>query len=119
MAGSVKVKGLRELQRAAAKSDKDTRTGVRRSLEHVARPVAEDARQRFSEIDPRSAAGFRPRVRPGRLVVEQRRRRTTGQHRQFGALQMTEALLPAAHAGEEQVEQAFERMLDDIADRNW
>ena len=44
----------------------------------------------------RSAAGFRSRVKGfGRVMVEQRRRKTTGLRGDYGALQMQQALIPA------------------------
>lgn len=117
MASSIKVKGLREFQRACNKSSKEVRTGLRRRLETAGRIVSDDARQRFSGIDARSAGSMRPRVRGGGIVVaEQRRRRTTGQHPQFGSLQMRTAFLPALASKRGEVEREFEQMLDDIVD---
>ena len=50
------------------------------------------------------------------MSVEQRLRRTTGAHPQFGSLQMNEALAPALEENTDEVVQRFEQALDDIAD---
>lgn len=65
--------------------------------------VAAEARQRFTGISPRSAAGFRPVVRARGTSVEQRYRRTTGKHPSFGSLQMRTALIPALDAKQGEV----------------
>lgn len=110
---SVKVHGLRELNSALKKVDRELARELESELRDAAQLVAETARAKFSVIDARSAMGFRPRIRGfGRVVVEQRRRRTTGQHPEFGSLQMRRALLPALREDEPKVIEAIEGMLD-------
>lgn len=110
------VKGQRELDSSFRRYERRVRYGLAKDLLTAAGVVAADARNRFSSIDQRSAAGFRPRVRRGALVVvEQRRRRTTGQHPEYGALQMRRALLPALKANEANVIAAVEYLLDQSA----
>lgn len=110
---TVRIKGLRELNRALKNYDKDLNKDLERELLAAATLVKEDAYQRFVGVDLKSAGGFRPRIRGfGRVVVEQRYRKTTGQHPNFGSLQMRRALLPALSAQEEPVMKAVEGMLD-------
>jgi len=117
---TVRLRGLDDLQRAFSKmSPGDLRKELNRELIEVGKIVAEDARSRFAGISASSAAGFRPRTRGfGSAVVEQRRRRTTGQHPQFGALQMRRALLPALFSKEGEVVKGLEDMLDRLGSSN-
>lgn len=113
MAGSVRIVGLRELTRDLGRADKELARELRRELREAAKIVSLDARERFSPIDPSSAMGIQPRVRSGGLAVaEQRRKRTTGKHPEFGKLQMRRALLPALSAKRDEVEKHMEEMLD-------
>ncbi|SRR6266542_2855584 len=115
MLGTVRIKGIREFQRALDHADRELGKQLRRELYDAAKIVASDARARFSGIDASSAMGMRPRVRGrGMAVVEQSRRRTTGQHPQFGALQMRRALLPALVSKRGEVEHRVEVMLDHL-----
>jgi hypothetical protein len=117
VAGPVKVKGLRELVSALRKADKRLAKDLRKGLREAAVIVQRDAAERFASIDARSAAGFRPRVRGPRAAVEQRLRRTTGQHPDFGALQMRRALMPALDAKAGEVEKKLEDILDRLGNK--
>jgi len=111
--GEVKIHGLRELNAALHRYDRALGKDLDRALLEAGVLVAQSARSKFSAIDTRSAGGFRARMRGfGRLVVEQRYGRTTGQHPEFGALQMRRALLPALREEEPYVFAAVEHMLD-------
>lgn len=116
-AGSVKVKGLRELQRDFRAISKEASKEVRESLREAAEPVRQEAQSLFSGVDARSAAGYKVRVRQRGVAVEQSRRRTTGQHPEYGALQMRRALLPALESRENDVVEGIEKALDRLADR--
>lgn len=117
MAETIQVKGLKEFLRATDRADKATKKLVRSRLREIAEPVLRDARSKLSGYDVRSASRLGISVRrAGTVSVEQRLRRTTGAHPQFGALQMTEALLPALDENANEIERRFELALDDIAD---
>lgn len=117
--GTIRVKGLKELDRAFGRMAKDLRTELRQELTAAGRIVSDDARSRFAGTDARSAMGMRPRIRGGaRVVVEQRRRKTTGQHPEFGALQMRRAFLPALASKRGEVERRLERMVDQLGNDN-
>lgn len=104
---------------ALKKYDSGLKKQVEARLLEAANRVAADARGRFSDVDNRSAAGFRPRLRGfSRVVVEQRLRRKTGDRPDYGALQMTKALLPAMAENQEKVIEDLDRMLDELARRS-
>src|SRR6266508_4231151 len=111
----VRVKGVRELIRAADASGKETKKAVRDRLRQVGEGVRAGAQSRFQRYDLRSAAKFGVTVRrTGVVAVEQRLRRTTGQRPNFGRLQMTRALEPSLEAHEDDLEREMNDALDDI-----
>ena len=93
-------------------ADTRTRRDVRAELRHAGDKVREGATQRFDQYDPRSAQGYRVRVRQRGVAVEQSIRRTTGKHPQFGTLQMRRALVPSLEANEDETYRSFEEALD-------
>lgn len=117
MAARVHVKGLSGMIKAADAAGKETGKLVRDRLREMAEPVLADARSRLSRYDARSASRLGISVRRvGTVAVEQRLRRTTGAHPQFGALQMQKALIPALDENTRGIELEFNNALDDIAD---
>lgn len=113
----VQVKGLSGLIKAADAAGKETKKLVRDRLREAAEPVLQDARSKLARYDERSASRLGVSVRRvGTVAVEQRLRRTTGAHPQFGALQMTEALMPALDENADQIERRLEHALDAVAD---
>ena len=113
---TIRIHGLRELQRAAQRAGKEARKEVRAALRDAAEPVRRDATARFAVVDARSAAGYRVAVRQRGVAVEQRLRKTTGKRPDYGSLQMTRALLPALQANAELIEREAEKAVDRIAD---
>jgi hypothetical protein len=86
VAETIHVRGLREFVLAADAAGKETKKLVRDRLREVAEPVLADARSKLSRYDARSASRLGVSVRrAGTVTVEQRLRRTTGAHPQFGA----------------------------------
>lgn len=85
--------------RALKLVDEDIVRDVKDELYKAGDLVRQEARRRFEPFSPFSAQGFVTRVRPlsgGSLVsIEQNLRKTTAARPQWGALQMTEALIPA------------------------
>jgi hypothetical protein len=112
----VVVRGYKELIRASALADKATRREMRATFRKVGDPVKQEAAGLFARYDPRSAAGYRTYVRQRGISVEQSIRRTTGLHPEFGALQMTRALLPSLEDNRDKTEQAFEGAVDRVCD---
>ena len=113
---TVRVKGYRELIRSLKEMDKEVAKGIRRELRAIGQIVQREAATLLAPVDDRSAAGFAVRVRQGGVIVEQSRRRTTGDHPEFGALQMRTALLPALQRHEEDVLHGLEAMFDRVAE---
>jgi hypothetical protein len=93
-------------------ADTRTRRDVRAELRHAGDKVREGATQRFDQYDPRSAQGYRVRVRQRGVAVEQSIRRTTGKHPEFGTLQMQRALVPSLEANEDETYRRFEEAVD-------
>lgn len=117
--GAVKIEGLRELERALRASDKDAAKGLRKELREAAKVVAMDARGKLAPYSGYSAMGLRPRVRAGLVAVaEQSRKRTTGQHPEFGSLIMRRALVPALWENRDEVNRRMESMLDNVGRDN-
>lgn len=113
---TVRVRGLKELQRSLKEADKETRKQVRAVLRESGEIVRAEAAKRFDNVDTGSAAGFKVRVRQRGIAVEQSRRKTTGKRADYGHLQMTRALLPALDDKQDEVVDRFEKALDEIAD---
>lgn len=106
---SLHYEGLRELAQALRDTDRDLLNQLKDELEKVGEVVRIDAVGRFTKGVARSvsiqqtAANFETRVRAGGqakelVVVAQRLAKTTGKRPDYGALQMTRALLPARDA---------------------
>lgn len=113
---TLRVRNYKEAARAFNNAEKETRRFVRAAHTAVGEIVLRNAVPRLARIDPRSAAGLKVRVRVRGIAVEQSLRKTTGFHPQFGALQMERALLPAQEAKQGEVEAAYERAIDKVAD---
>ena len=117
-AGTVRVKGLKELQRDFRRMSKDLSKEVRDGLRESAKPVQQEAANLFRGVDARSAAGYKVRVRQRGVAVEQSRKRTTGLHPEYGAMQMRKALLPALANREKDVIEGVDRVLGRLAGEN-
>ena len=114
----VHAKGLRQLNAALHRYDKALGKELDQSLLESGQLIAARAAGKFGAYDAKSAAGFRPRMRGfGKLVVEQRYRKTTGVHPEFGSLQMQKALLPARSEGYPLLVQGLEHTLDTLGRR--
>lgn len=111
----VKTKGLKELRRALKGVDADASKELDNQLKEVAEVVASGARQLFTAIDSRSAAGFKPRLRGfSQVMVTQTRRRKSGQRPDYGSLQMRRALIPALWSNKTNIERRLENMIESV-----
>ena len=115
-ASTVRVKGLKELNRAINKADKDTKKLLKARFAKVGDIIRDEGRSRFSGIDAGSAAGFKTRTMVSGVKVQQSRRKTTGRRGDYGSLQMRRALEPALEAKQPQVLDELEKALEDVAD---
>jgi hypothetical protein len=109
------MKGYREFMRATAKAEKESKSTIHNHLREAADIVREDAFRRFLRYSPKSAAGFRIRSRVGGVFIEQKLRKTTGEHPEYGALQLRVALEPALDAKTGEVERRMDKALAELA----
>lgn len=124
MAKPVRVRGLRELNNALARADRDVRNGVRKTLRDVAEPVRADA-ERLAASEIRNIDGGDPwsRMRTGvtktLVYVAPKQRSTRGpkKRKNLANLLQTRSLDPALERNEDNVNRGFEQMLDTVADR--
>lgn len=125
MPGYIRVEGLRELNIALRKADRQTRLGIRGGLRQVAEPVQRGAEDlAMSEIPGMARSPRWSRMRIGitrdLVYVAPRERGTRGKgprHRpNLAPLLMDRAMQPALdqHIGE--IEHRFENLLDHVAD---
>ena len=105
---TLQVEGFRDVMRAFAKADREQKRQVRATLKKVGETVEREAAQSLSPKDSRSAAGFRTVVRQRGIAVEQRLKKTTGAHPEWGAYQMRHALVPALYANEDDTERRMQ-----------
>ena len=115
MAEKVVVKGLAEVEASLARYEAGIDKAMRSAARLAGNIVMMDARSRFSAIDVRSARGFRVKVRARGVSVEQRLGRVTGKRPDYGALQMTRALLPALGENEAKAGAIFETAIDALS----
>jgi hypothetical protein len=122
---AIALRGERELMRALAHADRETRLGVRRELRGVAEPVRSEAQAlALTQIRNMPQSPKWGRMRTGvtqKLVyVAPRQKGTRGRRRgtrpNLADLLMDRAMEPALHHNEPRVERDLERMLDRIAD---
>jgi hypothetical protein len=118
VAEAVRVKGYREVVKGFRDLDKDVAKGIREQLRSAGQIVQREASALFAPVSPRSAAGYKVRVRQKGVAVEQSLGRTTGEHPEFGTLQMRTALLPALEREAPAVANAINGVLDRAAARN-
>jgi hypothetical protein len=117
VAETLVVHGHRELIRSFKEMDKQEAKGLREELRSAGQVVQREAMSLFAPVSPRSATGYKVRVRQSGVAVEQSLRRTTGEHPEFGALQMQRALLPAMDRREHEVINRLESLLHRVAAR--
>ena len=117
MQATVRVKGLRELERSFRRMEGDLRRDLQREISGAADIVAQEARGIAGGLglSSRTVGGYRPRVRGSSGFVEQRRRKTTGKRPDFGVLQMRRVLLPALGRKQAKVVEAIDQMLGRMA----
>src|SRR5262245_58259522 len=89
------VKDFQHLMRGLKDMDKDTKRKTRAAFRDVGEATRVDAIKMLSPHDPKSAAGFKTRVRQRGIAVEQSLRKTTGKHPEWGSYQMRHALIPS------------------------
>jgi hypothetical protein len=116
---TIKVEGLRGLQRASRAAGKETAREVTRALKDAAVPVQQTA-QRLAATDARAGAkwsGMRIGATTKKVYVAPSARRTGGSPRpNFAGRLMSRAMLPALEQKQDEVMRRMEKALDNIAD---
>ena len=113
---TIRLHGYREFMRVTRKAERETKGKIDARMREAGDIVRADAYQRFQRYDEKSASGFRVRARVGGIFVEQKLRKTTGQHPEYGELQLSRALEPALVSKENEVVANLEKALDELAD---
>lgn len=110
-----RVKGLREIQRAARLAGPAAELAVTNALRKTGEGVRDEWERRFSRVDANSAAGYRVRVRNKGVAVAQSKRKKTGKHPEYGALQMRYGMRVALDMDKE-IERNLEDAIGKIAE---
>ncbi len=118
MAGAVRIKGLREVDKAFRTMDKDAAKALRKALVEAARPVAETAQETLSRYRGASVKTIRPRASVRGAFVTQGAKKVTGKRGDFGTLQQRTVLEPALEANSDKVMEGAERAIDALSRRN-
>jgi hypothetical protein len=112
MAPLVIVTGYLEADRAFRNLSSELSGEFRDEMRSAAEPIAASARSKLSRYRGASVQTIRPIATARGVVVRQTARKVTGRRSDFGALQMTRALIPALNENENAVVQGLERALD-------
>ena len=120
---TLRVEGLRELQRAFSVADKTLAKELRSRLRDVAEPVrAEAERLALQEISRIGIPWSRMRIGVTRSLVYvapvERGRRSRHRRPNLADLLMGRAMSPALEANQDRVVHEFEELLDDVG-RAW
>lgn len=117
MAGyALRTEGLRELSRTFRHMEGDTKKFMRATLKDIGTPFAAAATSEEQSEFTGDLAGFVSKLGRG-MMVEVRRRRSTGQRGDFGSLLMRKVLLPLQREREEETVEAVGKAFDRFADR--
>jgi hypothetical protein len=112
---TVKVRGLREVQRGVRKLSDSVGKDLTAELKTAAEPVAASARQKLTRYQ-----GVSLNVQPVALMasvrVRQQQRKVTGLRGDFGALQMRTAFRPALEENQERVVRNIEQVVNEFVD---
>ena len=113
-AATVRLHGLREVNRAFNRIDKEVVGEIKAELKKVAEPVAADARGRIGRYRGASTSTIKPYATMKGVVVRQQARKRTGRHAQVGSLQMGH-LIGALEDHEDEIREDVEDLLDWLA----
>jgi len=115
---NIEVKGAAAVSRKLGRFSKDVQREMQRELRKIAEPIAASTRSRAAKWgSTKTTSGIRAGSRRGAAVVRQRQAKTTGQHPEYGGMQMREAFLPALRQAEPAVILQMNHLLDKMVDR--
>jgi hypothetical protein len=116
---TIQLEGYREFLRACDRGTKETKKEVRGTFREVGEIVRVDWATNLGRFGAKTSTGLRTRVRQRGVEVEQTRRKTTGQHPEFGRHQQRigEAVLAVnADRVNSEMDQALDRVADHFDD---
>ena len=108
---TVRVKGLREVQRALRQVDKSLGNDLKDELKKAGEPVARSASSKLSRWRGASTNVKVHALGKG-VFVRQQARKVTGLRGDFGGLQMREAFIPALMENQDRIGRDVEDALD-------
>lgn len=111
--GSVRIRGLREVQSAFRRLGVEVGPELKKGLKEAAEPVAAAARGMIGRYPGASTSTIKPYSSTKGAVVRQSASKRGGKHPQFGALQMGH-LLASLEQEEPAVIRAVENLMDDL-----
>lgn len=114
---AVRVKGIREVDKAFRQMDSDAAKVLRVAMVDAARPVAATAQEMISAYVGASVSTIRPRAGARGAFVTQGAKKVTGLRGDFGVLQMRR-LGEALDQNEDQVVRKAEAVIDLLAAHN-
>lgn len=115
---TIRVEGITNFVHVIERTTTETVYFIHHKLAEVAEPVRDEASRLFSRYSPKSASGYRIRTeKPGEVDVYQSIGPSTGEHPEWGALQMTEAFLPALDRKSKEVEDRLGYAIGEIVER--
>lgn len=117
MAETVRVTGLAEVRRAFNEVAENTPREFPKELRKVAEPVRAATAALLAPYNSATAAGVKTRIRGASALVQQSMRKTTGQHPNYGGLQMRHGFLPALASNEDEIVKGVEDMLDRVINK--
>lgn len=106
------VRNYRPFVQAINRAGPETKAAVTTALKAIGEPVRADAARRLAPYSQKSAAGFKVSVTTRSVKIQQSLRKTTGEHPEYGDLQMKRALLPARRANSLRTTEEFHAALD-------
>jgi hypothetical protein len=114
-AATIRVQGLREVQRALKQCEGGLDKQMRAAGKAAAEPVAASAKDKIGRYRGASLGTIRPRASVRGAFVQQGARKVTGKRGDFGVLQMG-LLIDALEEEREQALTIYESRIDQLVD---
>lgn len=112
-AGTVRIKGYREAMRALESIKRGAGKALLGGLMEAAEPVRKDWVSRLERYPGASTSTIGPKALTKGIVVQQRKRKVTGQRADFGSLQMRHGF-DALESKQDETLKLAEKAMDDL-----
>jgi hypothetical protein len=96
---TIHVVGYKEAALALNAVNRNSKRVLYAGLRDAARPISDDTRSRLAKYNGISLGTINPSATTRGVSIRQRAKKVTGLRPDFGALQMSQGLIPAAEAG--------------------